>query len=116
MMLQVEEHLEGDPVFYLPVQGACERSQSWCTVHTAKKEVMHWPIAITPTWYQSAKPPESAKTKYTQRTPAASSARIQRRCRRRPSRKPRTCSRTSKKQLRVKIVTKSRRLAIRRTV
>src|SRR5215203_5748402 len=24
MMLQVEEHLEGDPVFYLPVQGACD--------------------------------------------------------------------------------------------
>src|SRR5919107_1066956 len=55
----------------------CERSQSWCTVHTAKKEVMHWPIAMTPTWYQSAKPPESAMTKNTQRTPAASSARIQ---------------------------------------
>src|SRR5215207_11388800 len=71
MMLQVEEHLEGDPVLHLPAQGACERSQSWCTVHTAKKEVMHCPIAMTPTWYQSAKPPESAKTKYTQRTPAA---------------------------------------------
>lgn len=98
VMLQVEEHLEGDPVFHLPAQGACD------VVRTVAI-VVHGPHgeegghALADRHDRHVVPErEAAGEREDQEHPkgAASSARIQRRCRRRPSRKPRTCSRTRK--------------------
>src|SRR5829696_9083252 len=77
VMLQVEEHLEGDPVLHPPTQGACDLVRAVAVeVHGPHGEEGGHALADHhgPTWYQSAKPPESAKMKNTQRAPAAISA------------------------------------------